>query len=732
MASSSSAPGSSSNKQQQETPAYEIKGRTMSLEEWDLKIQTECPVDFVSLAAHNCDIGKFYDVRASIYDREAAKIEEDEKVLLNPGLKGKSREEMGLEPFLKTEIRSSIMGIPVNISEDVIAFVLRRPATGEYKVGITKVKNSPWNEVVNQTLYNKEAKGTYADMTSQTKLMLKIQNENLLPKGGGSDQPSLEHKILLHFFITGVYANVPRYIFRHMVQQLIESQMRNRCWVPYGRLLSEIFHQGGLLNLLKDVDFFTDEQLGTVTGKIINGETLKSMHLIKKEDYKQLSTDMSVSDSKSALMTDFPPICKQDPLDVQMHYIREHFERTKRSSSCAKSRKTKSKALSKEDYLVEEEAPRKPSKRSKTTNKDGVAAPKPKRTKTVKTESSTVSASEEVIQKKRNKEPEVQDAAREAALQAIRSRRAKEERSVQERIKEAAEQLRREEEKPSLKKANELAKRKHMAELYKKKRDEQLKAAGYNLDAEKAAVIASLAAELEEQTVKEGTALLKEALKAKNVSEAKPSEPASKATRSEAYPSGISSDPKAQFNVQTFNLPSSPSSSSSSTDSDEISLSQHIKQCLPNFKPSKTIPSDIPDYDQMQINFSQQRIKICEKLPADHFFQPPIIEPLNIQHPETNLAPQKASEVASEAATSEDPQQHQTSTLHNLEKHLGGEMPPIPTKASKTVPEKTVLENQQSNPQPETSTSQEQNVPKQTVPKQIASDLPQTNPEQQT
>ncbi|RHN66951.1 hypothetical protein MtrunA17_Chr3g0097391 [Medicago truncatula] len=132
MASSSSAPESTSN-QQQETPAYEIKGRTMSLEEWELKIQSECPVDFISLAAHNCDIRRFYVnqglvryfnllngptyqtlirhfwVRASIFDRAAAKIEEDEKVLLHPELKGKSREEMGLEPYSGIQIRSRIM-----------------------------------------------------------------------------------------------------------------------------------------------------------------------------------------------------------------------------------------------------------------------------------------------------------------------------------------------------------------------------------------------------------------------------------------------------------------------------------------------------------------------------------------------------------------------------------------------------------------------------------------------
>jgi hypothetical protein len=33
----------------QEALAYEIKGRTMSLEEWDLRIQIENPVDFISL-----------------------------------------------------------------------------------------------------------------------------------------------------------------------------------------------------------------------------------------------------------------------------------------------------------------------------------------------------------------------------------------------------------------------------------------------------------------------------------------------------------------------------------------------------------------------------------------------------------------------------------------------------------------------------------------------------------
>jgi len=82
-------------------------------------------------------------VRAHVYDRMAAKLEETEKVLINPTMEGKSREEMGLEPFRCTEIRSSIMGISVFISEEIISFVLRRSSEGNYKGGIGNSKTSP-------------------------------------------------------------------------------------------------------------------------------------------------------------------------------------------------------------------------------------------------------------------------------------------------------------------------------------------------------------------------------------------------------------------------------------------------------------------------------------------------------------------------------------------------------------------------------------------------------------
>jgi len=251
----------------------------------------------------------------------------DEKVLIDPSLKGKTRAEMGLEPFKREEIRSSLLGIPVVISVDTIARVIRRASEGRYVYGL-KGKNNSWIPIVNRTMFHSFDKGKYKDLDIRTKMLLKIQNENLLPKESGGDIPSLDHRVFLHFFLTREKANVPKYIFKHLIKNLKDSQILQKNFVPYGRLLSEIFHQGGILNTLKEVNYFTDAQLGTVTGRIINGATLVSMKFIKKADYKELSTDLKESSVISNLMDDFPPICKQDPLDVQVMFIKEYFEMT--------------------------------------------------------------------------------------------------------------------------------------------------------------------------------------------------------------------------------------------------------------------------------------------------------------------------------------------------------------------------------------------------------------------
>jgi len=105
--------------------------------------------------------------------------------------------------------------------------------------------------------------------------------------------------------------------------------------------------------------------LGTVTGKIINGSTLANMRLIKPEAIIKLETDLKESRVSSNMVEGFPPICKQDPLDVQLFYIHDHLQSTGEeihledipktmyggALKVAKSRNTKRKPQTEVEYL---------------------------------------------------------------------------------------------------------------------------------------------------------------------------------------------------------------------------------------------------------------------------------------------------------------------------------------------------------------------------------------------
>jgi len=177
----------------------------MSLEEWELNVQVENPVDLLSLAHHGCDLRGIYQaqdlknyfdmlncptyltlvrhfwVRAQIYDLKASQLEMDEKILIDPSLEGKTREEMGLEPFRREEIRSSIMGIPVVISVDTITRVIRRASEGRFVYGLSN-KKSTWITIVNRTIFNSSIKGKYKELNMRTK-MLKVRKTTR--RGGG-------------------------------------------------------------------------------------------------------------------------------------------------------------------------------------------------------------------------------------------------------------------------------------------------------------------------------------------------------------------------------------------------------------------------------------------------------------------------------------------------------------------------------------------------------------------
>ena len=64
------------------------------------------------------------------------------------------------------------------ISEASISWVIRRASEGKFVNGLDNSKTSPWNDIVNKTMFNSKNKGKYSELSMRTKMLLKIQSEN--------------------------------------------------------------------------------------------------------------------------------------------------------------------------------------------------------------------------------------------------------------------------------------------------------------------------------------------------------------------------------------------------------------------------------------------------------------------------------------------------------------------------------------------------------------------------
>ena len=105
----------------------------------------------------------------------------------------------------------------------------------------------------------------------------------------------------------------------HLCWAIKEGIKGKRKQVPCGRLLSEIFSRGKLLETLRRNRLASDRTLGTVTRKIINGKTLQNMKIIRK--FSPNKKDLKESVAQSELMRDFPPISKEDNPEVLAELI---------------------------------------------------------------------------------------------------------------------------------------------------------------------------------------------------------------------------------------------------------------------------------------------------------------------------------------------------------------------------------------------------------------------------
>ena len=95
--------------------------------------------------------------------------------------------------------------------------------------------------------------------------------------------------------------------------------------------MSEIFHQEGLLKKIRDTGVTYDKELGTCTGRVLNGSMLGATTIIEKSKLVVLESDLIESKVMSDLMIDFPPISREDPPEVLAQYVAQYLKDTRKA-----------------------------------------------------------------------------------------------------------------------------------------------------------------------------------------------------------------------------------------------------------------------------------------------------------------------------------------------------------------------------------------------------------------
>jgi len=213
------------------------------------------------------------------------------------------------------------------------------------------------------------------DMDVKYRMLLKFVNDCFFQKGGGDDQPNLDHKLALYFLAAYQAINLPRYIKHHLCWAIKEGIKGKRKQVPCARLLSEIFFLGGLLKTLDKFNLVLDRVLGIATGKMINGKTLQHMKIIKK--FYSNEKDLKESSDPSRPLRNFPSITNEDNPEILTGYLAAYAKESEDDSQRAAVALARKQKVSKSEATNYDSV--KKVAKSEATNYDSVAASNPKR-----------------------------------------------------------------------------------------------------------------------------------------------------------------------------------------------------------------------------------------------------------------------------------------------------------------------------------------------------------------
>ncbi|KAK2409584.1 hypothetical protein QL285_045000 [Trifolium repens] len=234
------------------------------------------------------ELVKEFWMKASVITRDVHNRRIREMVEENPELRGKTPEQMGLRPFVSTEIESFVAGFRISIRLCHILEALKLERGGL----VLKHTDEAGPDVEEYIFKPKADPKDKFEWTNNCKIIYRILIDSVLPKLGGTDQISSLQKLFTYHVAKGSFLDVGKLIFDHLCVSIISS----KAIVRHSRLLSHMFAQCGLLEAITPYL----PGLGTflLSSKIVNSTTLRYLRLVKNNQIVHPTHPILLRDSE--------------------------------------------------------------------------------------------------------------------------------------------------------------------------------------------------------------------------------------------------------------------------------------------------------------------------------------------------------------------------------------------------------------------------------------------------
>ncbi|XP_057418971.1 uncharacterized protein LOC130713198 [Lotus japonicus] len=287
----------------------------------ELVVYHESRVDFESLAAHG------FDIRAQVEKQGWSSYFER----LNGPVYSKLVVEFWKHAVCNDYyVVSHVLNRKIIISEESIAKLLGM----EFQQG-RRIKNVEANlpgmrSVVNKVIYNnwslEKTKYNIKDLKSEMKIWQKIFIYCIHPRTGGTDYLNATQKVIMEHISNYKPVCLPFLLFNYLKDCVKKSRTiasdnkRLISYIPYGRLLSDIFTQNQLVKTLTELNLHDD--LTMTIGDSLNATKLKKMQIVKTIKKEPMEDTSEQVRQRNYPVDDFPLWSKKDNPESIMEYVR--------------------------------------------------------------------------------------------------------------------------------------------------------------------------------------------------------------------------------------------------------------------------------------------------------------------------------------------------------------------------------------------------------------------------